>query len=64
MNENQLIVNFAPHIRAKYSTQTIMRDVIIALIPALIAAVIHYGPYSLAVVAVSVAASVVSEYLM
>jgi electron transport complex protein RnfD len=64
VNENQLIVNFAPHIRAKYSTQTIMRDVIIALIPALIAAVIHYGPYSLAVVAVSVAASVVSEYLM
>ena len=63
MEEQQMIVNFAPHIRAKYSTSTIMRDVIIALIPALIAAVIHYGPYTLAVVAVCVAAAVVSEYV-
>ena len=64
MNEEQLIVNFAPHIRAKYSTQTIMRDVIIALIPALIAAVIHYGPYTLAIVAVCVAVSMICEYIM
>ena len=39
MNE-QLIVNISPHIRAKYSTKTIMRDVIIALVPAFIAAII------------------------
>lgn len=64
MNEEQLIVNFAPHIRAKYSTNTIMRDVIIALIPAMIAAVINYGPYTLAIVAVSIAAAVISEYVM
>lgn len=64
MNENQLVVSFAPHIRSKVSTHTIMRDVIIALMPALIAAIINYGPYTLAIVAVSVAAAVVSEYLM
>ncbi len=64
MNENQLVMNFAPHLRAKYSTHTIMRDLIIALLPALVAAVILYGPRALAVVAVSVAAAVVSEYVM
>ncbi len=57
-------MNFAPHVRAKYSTHTIMRDVIIALLPALVAAVILYGPRALAVVCVSVAAAVVSEYAM
>ncbi len=64
MNEQQLIINFAPHIRANHSTKTIMRDVIIALIPAFIAAIINYGPYSIAIVAVSVVTAVLSEYLM
>ncbi len=63
MNENQLIMNIAPHIRAKYSTKTIMRDVVIALIPALIAAVINYGARALAVAVVCVAAAVASEYI-
>lgn len=63
MNENQLMMNISPHIRSKTTTQTIMRDVIIALIPALIAAVINYGPRSIAVVAISVAAAVASEYI-
>jgi len=63
MNE-QLIINISPHIRAKYSTKTIMRDVIIALVPAFIAAIIHYGAISVALVAVCVAAAVVSEFCM
>ena len=41
-----------------------MRDVIIALIPAFIAAIIHYGALSIALVAVCIAAAVVSEYVM
>lgn len=56
-------MNFAPHIRSKDSTKTIMRDVVIALMPALVAAVVIYGARALAVVAVSVAAAVVSEFL-
>ncbi len=63
MNE-QLIINISPHIRAKYSTRTIMRDVIIALVPAFIAAIIHYGAISVAIVAVCVGAAVFSEFCM
>lgn len=41
-----------------------MRDVLIALVPALIAAVLHYGVRSLLVVAVCVVFAVASEYVM
>ncbi len=60
--EKQLIVNVSPHIHSKDTTQTIMRDVVISLMPALIAAVIIYGFRALLVTAVCVAASVASEY--
>ena len=63
MNENQLIMNISPHIRSKDSTNTIMRDVIIALLPTLVAAGVIYGARAIAVVAVSVIAAVVSEFL-
>ena len=63
MNEN-MVVNISPHIRSKDSTKTIMRDVIIALIPAGIAAVIHYHVSALLVIIVCVAAAVASEAIM
>lgn len=59
----KLIVSASPHIRAKRTTTNIMLDVIIALIPALIAGVILQGIRALAVIAVSVASSVLFEYL-
>jgi len=62
MNE-KLILTVAPHIRSKDTTQTIMRDVLIALLPALIAAVIHYGIRSLVVAAVCVLFAVYGEWL-
>ena len=62
--EEKLIVNISPHIRAKDTTQTIMRDVIIALIPAGVAAVIHYQVSALLVIIVCVAAAVASEAIM
>lgn len=63
MNEH-MIVSCSPHIRAKDTTQSIMRDVLIALMPALIAAVLHYGVRSLAITAVCVIFACLSEYLM
>lgn len=62
------IVSASPHIHHKDSTSLIMRDVVIALIPALIASVIihwptGYGLRVLLVTAVSVAAAVLTEYL-
>lgn len=58
-----LIVSTSPHLRSRTDTATLMRDVVIALVPALIASVIIFGFRSLLVVLVSVAAAVLTEYL-
>ena len=60
---NQLAVSSSPHIRSARTTQTVMRDVLIALLPASIAAIIIFGWYSLALIAICVAAAVLSEFL-
>lgn len=61
--DKKLIVSSSPHISAKTKTRNIMLDVIIALIPAVIASVVVFGPRSLVVIAATVAASVLSEYI-
>ncbi len=61
--DNRLNVSVSPHIFSKRTTQNIMLDVIIALCPALIASVVLFGFSSLLVVATSVVASVLFEYL-
>ena len=60
---NKLIVSSSPHIKTKQDTPRIMLDVIIALLPALIAGVVIYGIRALLVVATCVVSSVVSEFL-
>ena len=62
MNDKK-IVSSSPHLRSKDTTSSIMLDVIIALVPALIASVIFFGPRSLVLVLVCVASCVLSEYL-
>ena len=59
---NKLIVSASPHIRDDATTSTIMRDVLIGLIPALIAATIIFGFRALLLTAVCVASCVVFEY--
>ena len=64
MDETMLLTASAsPHVRTRDTTQMIMLDVIIALIPALIASVVIFGFRSLAVTAVSVGCCVLFEYL-
>ena len=58
-----LIAEGAPHIASPFKTKGIMLDVIIALIPALIAGTIIFGFRALLVVVVSVASCVGAEYL-
>lgn len=53
----------SPHIRVKETTQTLMRDVIIALVPAVIAGIYFYGWRAAVVLAVSVATCIVSEFV-
>ncbi len=60
---NRLSVSSSPHIRSAASTQRIMLDVIIALLPALVAGVVIFGFRALAVVATCVAFAVLSEFL-
>ncbi|MBQ2974174.1 MAG: RnfABCDGE type electron transport complex subunit D [Clostridia bacterium] len=59
----KLVVSASPHLRTKDTTRGIMLDVIIALIPALIAAIILFGPRVLAVTATTVITAVLSEFL-
>ena len=60
--DKKYIVSPSPHIHAKVSTTSIMRDVIIALCPALVVSVLAYGWAELLVVAVSVASCVLLEW--
>lgn len=61
--ENKLHVTASPHIHSGRSTQKIMLDVIIALLPATIAGTLIFGIRSLLVVAVCVGVCVLSEFL-
>jgi electron transport complex protein RnfD len=59
----KLIVSTSPHICAKTTTQSIMRDVIIALLPATVAGVILFGMKALITILVCVATTVLSEFV-
>ena len=56
------IVMASPHIHGKTSTSGIMRDVLIALAPALVAATVNFGWRALLVTAVSVLSCVIFEW--
>ena len=59
----KLIASSSPHIRSNEDTRSIMLDVIIALMPALIMGIYVFGWRALTVTLVSVAACVVWEWL-
>ncbi len=58
----KLIVSSSPHIQSKTTTQSIMRDVLIALLPATVASVILFGFRALITIAVCVTTAVLSEF--
>ena len=59
----KLIVSSSPHIHSGASTRRIMLDVIIALLPATVAAGVLFGLRALLLIAVSVATAVLSEFV-
>ena len=61
---NKLIVAPAPHVQTSQSTARIMRDVVIALMPALVVSAVVFGADVLRVTALSVAPCVAFEYLI
>ena len=58
----ELTISSSPHVHSPVTTKTIMRDVLIALAPALIGSVCFFGFRSLMVTLVSVAACVFFEW--
>ncbi|HHW70698.1 MAG TPA: RnfABCDGE type electron transport complex subunit D [Clostridiales bacterium] len=61
---NQLIVSSSPHINSDETIAKIMRDVVIALIPAGIAAIYFFGSRALLIIVVSVISAVLTEWFM
>ncbi len=59
----KLIVSNAPHIHTSDSSRRIMLDVVVALLPAAIAAVVIFGMKALGVLAACIIGAVVSEFL-
>jgi len=60
--KSKLMVSPSPHIHDAVSTQSIMRDVLIAMVPALVASVLIFGFRSLVLTAVCIASCVIFEY--
>ena len=60
--ENKLTVSVSPHIRDTSRTSRIMLDVLIALIPAILAGIYFYGLNVLLIITVTVISCVLAEY--
>ena len=58
---NKLLVSPSPHLHTKTSTKSLMRDVVIALMPAVIVSVLFYGWSAVLVLSTSVASCLLVE---
>ena len=61
--DNHLIVTSSPHIHSHATTRNIMRDVLIALLPATVASIVLFGFKAALMIAVCVASAVLSEFV-
>ena len=59
----KLQVSHSPHVRDKATTQSIMLDVIIALIPATLAGWYYFGIRAVLITLISVASCIIFEYI-
>lgn len=58
-----LIVSSSPHIHSRRTTSNIMRDVVIALLPATVASIVLFGFKAALMIAVCVASAILSELI-
>ncbi len=61
---NNLLVSPSPHIHAPISTRSLMRDVVISLLPAVVVSAVFYGISEIIVLSVSVITCILCEYLI
>lgn len=59
----KLFVSSSPHLRSKKTTTGVMLDVVIALMPALVMAVVYFGFQALLLAFICVATCVLTEYI-
>ena len=60
---NKFVISSSPHLRDKVTTRSIMQDVCIALCPAALVSILFFGYRSAVLMAVSVAACVLTEWV-
>ncbi|WP_434297432.1 RnfABCDGE type electron transport complex subunit D [Clostridium sporogenes] len=63
MSESMYTLSSSPHIRSKDSVQSIMRDVVIALLPAAVAGIYFFKLQALLVILTAVISCVAAEYI-
>lgn len=63
MNEKILNLSSSPHIRSSLTTGSVMLDVVLALMPAAVLGIYHYGLHAFLVIAVSVCSAVATEFV-
>ncbi|MBO7251048.1 MAG: RnfABCDGE type electron transport complex subunit D, partial [Oscillospiraceae bacterium] len=59
----ELTISSSPHVHSKTTTQTIMRDVLIALAPATVAGIVLFGARAFLVIALCVSSCIFFEFL-
>ena len=62
--EDKFVISSSPHLRTQESVNTIMRDVVIALVPPTIAGVIFFGWWGLALVIIGMLSAMVTESII
>ena len=60
---SNFVVSGTPHVRSKESIQSIMRDVIIALVPATAMGIFYFGVPALILIVAAIVSSVFFEWL-
>jgi len=61
---SKLIVSPSPHIHSERTTASLMRDVVIALVPAMAVSVVIYGWIALLQIVIGVAACILTEFVV
>ena len=61
MDNTNITISATPHIRSGESIQSIMRDVIIALLPATVMGIVYFRFKALMLIVISIAAAVIAE---
>ena len=63
MNEQLLDISSSPHIRSRRTTRNVMTEVVLALTPAALFGIYHFGLHAFLILAVSIASSVITELI-